>query len=193
MTNRKESDDFLALDVPSAEARERLREQVAGLLHPPIKPWERFLLYFVAFAGLGGTVVCGALAIGVGFELTTLQRLYLALTAFLGGAGTLWAVRTLKQSTHDIARDDVVIRGAVWAFLVVFVCLELFTGQSERTFLTSIMAIVLVGFPMSWDRVKVSELRTRETMLKIALEHMEHHNQGEVGQGGQASGHAPPL
>ena len=66
-------------------------------------------------------------------------------------------------------KDDIRIPGVVWLFLVVVLVVEILTGQPESAIIKTIAAIVLIGFPITWDRIKASELRIQETVLRTAL------------------------
>ena len=80
---------------------------------------------------------------------------------------------TLKRGVLRPAKDDVVMEGVVWAFFVVVVCWELLLDRGAGAMADVIAAIVLVGFPFTWGRVRAAELRTRETILRLALHSLD--------------------
>ncbi|HUU53856.1 MAG TPA: hypothetical protein VMY87_02960, partial [Armatimonadota bacterium] len=91
----------------------------------------------------------------------------------LASLGVVWSVSTLRRGVLHPATDDVLMEGVVWAFFVVVVCWEIFLQRGEGAMADVIAAIVLVGFPITWDHVRAAELRTRETILRIALHSLD--------------------
>ena len=167
MLDRKPMKDVMRLDALTPTLKEALHAHVEKMVSKRIKPWERFLLVTVAVLCLGGGAVCAVCAFVPGF--TAWQRFCLLITLSLAVAGSLWTILTLRRRAFHTMKDDIRIPAAVWAYLVVILAGQIATGQPESSIVTTVAAMVVIGFPMTWDRMKVSELRIQETVLRTAL------------------------
>lgn len=168
MHKKETMNDVLQLDSPPATAQEALRAHVEKAMFKPIRPWERLGLIAVTFLCVGGGSACIVYFFAAGV-LTSMQRFYLLITSPLAAGGASWCISTLRRGTFHTMKDDVRIPTIVWAFLVVILVVEILTGQPSSTITKTIAAIVVIGFPMTWDRMKASELRIQETILRAAL------------------------
>jgi len=172
MDPRERREDILELDVAPEHLAGRIRQQIADMLEKPLRLWERLLVALVAAVSLaGGMIMCGLLLFGS--DLAAVQRFYLFAALLLASLGVVWSVSTLRRGVLHPATDDVLMEGVVWAFFVVVVCWEIFLQRGEGAMADVIAAIVLVGFPITWDHVRAAELRTRETILRIALHSLD--------------------
>ncbi|UCH35870.1 MAG: hypothetical protein JSV65_05820 [Armatimonadota bacterium] len=171
MNDTERREDILQLDAIPADLRDRLRRQVMGMLHQPLSLWERLLLAWVAVLMVGLAVFCALMLFRT--DLAASQRFYLVVTLPLAGVVAVWSFHTLRRGTRRPMKDDVLVEGAAWLFFVIVVCWELITGRGESAVVAIIVAIVLVGFPITWGRVRTSELRIRETVLRIALHSLD--------------------
>lgn len=160
--------DVMRLDAPSATLKEALEAHVEKAMFRRIKPWERLLLVAVTVLCIGGGAAC-AVHYFTADALTAMQRFYIAVTAPIAAAGALWCVSSLRRGTFDVIRDTIRVPAVVWAFLTVIVAVEIGTGQPESAIVKTVAAIVLIGFPLTWDRIRASELRIQETVLRAAL------------------------
>ena len=168
MNERDRREDFLQLDVMPGDLTERLRQQVADMLEKPLRLWERLVIAWVAgLSVVGGMIACGILLLRT--DLAEVQRFHLFLALLLASLGAVWSFSTLRRGVLRPAKDEVPMQGVVWAFFVIVVCWELLLGRGEGAMADVIAAIVLVGFAFTWDRVRAAELRTRETILRMAL------------------------
>jgi len=172
MNERERREDILQLDVAPENLTDRIRQQVADMLEKPLRLWERLLVALVAVSTLAGSVViCSILLLKT--DLAAVQRFSLLAALLLAGLGAVWCFSTLRRGVLRPATDDVLLEGVVWAFFVVVVCWEMFLHRGEGAMTDVIAAIALVGFPFTWGRVRAAELRTRETILRIALYSMD--------------------
>ena len=105
--------------------------------------------------------------------LTAMQQFYLLVTVPFAAAGAVWCLSTLRRRALQTMKDDIRIPAVVWAFLTVILVVEMLTGQPESTITKTIAAIVVIGFPMTWDRIRASELRIQEILLRLALHKSE--------------------
>jgi hypothetical protein len=160
--------DVLKLDTPPTTIKEALRAHVEKALFKPLRPWERLGIVAVAVLCLILGTVC-AVYFFVADALTAMQHFYLLITVPFAVAGAFWCISTLRRGAFHTMRDDIRIPAVVWAFLVVILVVEIIMGQPESSIVKTIAAIVVIGFPMTWDRMKASELRIQETVLRIAL------------------------
>jgi membrane associated rhomboid family serine protease len=193
MDPRERREDILELDVAPEHLTDRIRQQIVDMLEKPLRLWERLLVALVAVSTLAGSVViCSMLLLRI--DLDAAQRFYLFAALLLGVLGAVWSLSVLRRGVLRPATDDVLVEGVVWAFFAVVVCWELFVDRGEGAMTDVIAAIVLVGFPFTWGRVRAAELRTRETMLRIALHSLERDQDAAPGstQGG-SGGIATPL
>ncbi len=168
MHEKKTMNDVLQFDTCPMTLKEALKAHIEKAMFRRIRLWERLLLVAVAVLCLGGGVVCAVYSFVVN-NLTATQYFYLLSTVPFAAAGAFWCVSTLRRGTFHTMRDDIRIPAVVWAFLVVILVVEILTGQPESTITKTIAAIVVIGFPMTWDRMRASELRIQETVLRIAL------------------------
>jgi hypothetical protein len=168
MYEKGSMNDVLQLDTPPTTFKEALRAHVEKAMFRRPRLWERLLLIAVAVLCVGGGVACAVYFFAAN-ALTAMQGFYLLMTVPLAAAGAFWCLSTLRRGTLHTMRDDIRIPAVVWAFLVVILVVEILTGQPESTIMKTIAAIVVIGFPMTWDRMRASELRIQETVLRIAL------------------------
>jgi hypothetical protein len=168
MNPRERREDILGLDVAPDHLTDSIRQQLAGMLERPMRLWERLVIGLVAVSTVAGSIViCSLLALKP--DLAGVQRFYLFAALLLGGLGAVWSLCLLKRGVFRPTADDVLLEGVVWAFFGIVVCWEIFLHRGEGAMTDVIAAIVLVGFPFTWSRVKAAELRTRETVLRLAL------------------------
>jgi len=168
MHEKKTMNDVLQLDTCPVTLKEALKAHIEKMMFRRIRLWERLLLVAVAVLCLGGGVVCAVYSF-VGNNLTATQYFYLLSTVPFAAAGAFWCVSTLRRGTFHTMRDDIRIPAVVWIFLTVILVVEILTGQAESTIMKTIAAFVVIGFPMTWDRMRASELRIQETVLRVAL------------------------
>jgi len=160
--------DVMRLDAPSATLKEALEEHVEKAMFRRIRPWERLLLVAVTVLCIGGGAAC-IVHYFAADALTAMQRFYLAVTAPFAAAGALWCVSSLRRGTFDAIGDTIRVPVVVWGFLTVILAVEIVTGQPESAIVKTVAATVLIGFPLTWDRIRASELRIQETVLRAAL------------------------
>ncbi len=168
MHEKKTMNDVLQFDTCPVTLKEALKAHIEKTMFRRIRLWERLLLVAVAVLCLGGGVVCAVYSF-VANNLTATQYFYLLSTVPFAAAGAFWCVSTLKRGTFHTMRDDIRIPTVVWIFLTVILVMEMLTGQAESTIMKTIAAFVVIGFPMTWDRMRASELRIQETVLRVAL------------------------
>ena len=168
MRERRPMNEILELDPLPPAFKEALQARVEKALFERVRPWERLLLVAVAILCLGGGTVCAVYAFAAS-ALTANQRFLLLITVLLAAAGASWCLSTLRRGTFHTMRDVVRIPAVVWSFLVVVLVVEMLTGQRESAIMRTIAAVVLIGFPMTWDRIRACELRIQETVLRAAL------------------------
>ena len=168
MHEKKTMDDVLQLDTCPVTLKEALKAHIEKTMFRRIRLWERLLLVAVAVLCLGGGVVCAVYSF-VANNLTATQYFYLLSTVPFAAAGAFWCVSTLRRGTFQTMRDDIRIPAVVWVFFTVILVVEILTGQAESTIMKTIAAFVVIGFPMTWDRMRASELRIQETVLRAAL------------------------
>ncbi len=168
MHEKKTMNDVLQLDTCPVTLKEALKAHIEKTMFRRIRLWERLLLVAVAVLCLGGGVVCAVYSF-VANNLTATQYFYLLSTVPFAAAGAFWCVSTLRRGTFHTMRDDIRIPAVVWIFLTVILVMEMLTGQAESSIMKTIAAIVIIGFPMTWDRMRASELRIQETVLRVAL------------------------
>jgi hypothetical protein len=193
MNERERREDILQLDVAPEHLAGRIRQQIADMLEKPLRLWERLLVALVAVSTLAGSVViCSILLLRT--DLVAVQRFYLFVALLLASLGIVWSLSTLRRGVLRPATDDVLMEGVVWAFFVAVVCWELLMDRGDGAMADAIAAIVLVGFPFTWSRVRAAELRTRETILRIALHSLDRNQDTapDSTQGG-SGGIATPL
>ena len=167
MNERERKEDILKLNKCPRDFKDALRQQAEKMHHRPLKSWERLLITALVVLSLCGIVVCGILLLTADWVTTAHQRFSLSLGLVFTGASAFWLISILKRGAHRPMADEIPL--GVWYFCTAIVCSEIFTGQSEHTILTSIGALVVIGFVMTWERIKASELRVQETILRIAL------------------------
>lgn len=168
MHEKKTMNDVLQLDTCPVTLKEALKAHIEKTMFRRIRLWERLLLVAVAVLCLGGGVVCAVYSFVVN-NLTATQYFYLLSTVPFAAAGAFWCVSTLRRGTFHTMRDDIRIPAVVWVFLTAILVVEILTGQAESTIMKTIAAFVVIGFPMTWDRMRASELRIQETVLRVAL------------------------
>jgi hypothetical protein len=155
------------------------------MLQQPLRLWERLLLAWAAVLMVGLALFCGIMLFRT--DLAAGQRFYLLVALPLAGVVVVWSFSTLRRGTRRPTKDDVLIEWAQWLFFTVVVCWELATGRSERAVAVLIAVIVLVGFPFTWGRVRTSEMRIRETILRIALHSLDSGGNATRGAGQSGS------
>ena len=193
MDPRERREDILELDVAPEHLTDSIRQQLADMIEKPMRLWERVIVGLVAVSTVaGGVVICSLLALKT--DLTAVQRFYLFAALLLGVLGAVWSLSVLRRGVLHPATDDVLLEAVVWGFFVVVVCWEIFLQRGEGAMADVIAAIVLVGFPFTWGRVRAAELRTRETILRIALYSLDRGQEAAPGstQGG-SGGIGTPL
>lgn len=168
MHEKKTMNDVLQLDTCPVTLKEALKAHIEKTMFRRIRLWERLLLVAVAVLCLGGGVVCAVYSF-VANNLTATQYFYLLSTVPFAAAGAFWCVSTLRRGTFHTMRDVIRVPAVVWGFLTVLLVVEIVTGQPESAIMKTIAAVVLIGFPMTWDRIRASELLIQETVLRIAL------------------------
>jgi len=168
MHERRPINEFSRLDTLPPAFRKALQARVEKELFRAIRPWERFLLVAVTVLCLGGGAVCALYAFAAN-ALTGMQRFYLFITVPIAAAGAFWCISTLRRGMFHTMRDVVRIPVVVWSFLVVVLVVQILTGQLERAIMKTIAAIVVIGFPITWDRIRASELLIQETVLRTAV------------------------
>ena len=168
MDETKLMNDVMRLDAPPPRLREALEAHVERALFRRIKPWERLLLVAVAVLCIGGGAAC-AIHYFTADALTAVQRFYLTVTVPVAAAGALWCLTSLRRNTFDTIRDTIRVPVVVWAFLTVVLVAEIVTERPESAIVKTIAAIVVIGFPLTWDRIRAAELRIQETVLRAAL------------------------
>ena len=168
MHERRPMNEAFQLDPLPPGFKEALQERVEKVLFRRVRPWERWLLVAVVILCLGGGVVCAVYAFAAS-ALTAMQRFFLSITVLLAAAGAVWCLSTLRRGTFHTMRDVIRVPAVVWGFLTVLLVVEIVTGQPESAIMKTIAAVVLIGFPMTWDRIRASELLIQETVLRIAL------------------------
>ncbi|HEG42655.1 MAG TPA: hypothetical protein ENH94_01255 [Phycisphaerales bacterium] len=168
MKEKGNINDVFNFDACPSTLKDSLKTRIEETIFRRIKFWERLLLIVVIILCFGGGLFC-AVCPFVDSNLTSMQRFYLFSVVPLAAVGVLWCASTLKRGTFDIIKDDIRIPTAVWTFLTVILVVEILTGQTENTIIKTVAAFVAIGFPMTWDRMKASALRTQETILRIAL------------------------
>jgi hypothetical protein len=167
MNDKKTMNDVLNFDTCPMTLKVALKEHIDKKMFRRIKMWERVVLVAVVVLCIGGGLFCTYSFVTNNF--TAMQRFYLLSVVPVAVAGALWGVSTLKRGTYNIMKDEIRIPTVVWTFLTVILVMEILTGQAESSIIKTIAAFVVVGFPMTWDRMKASELRTQETVLRVAL------------------------
>ncbi len=168
MKEKGNINDVYNFDACPSTLKNSLKTRIEETIFRRIKFWERLLLIAVIILCLGGGLFC-AVCPFVANNLTSMQHFYLFSVVPLAAVGVLWCASTLKRGTFNIIKDDIRIPTVVWIFLTVILVVEILTGQTESTIIKTVAAFVAIGFPMTWDRMKASALRTQETILRIAL------------------------
>lgn len=168
MNDKKNMNNVLQLDTCPVTLKEALKEHIEKKMFRRIRLWERLLLVAVLVLCIGGGLFCAVHSF-VANNLTAMQHFYLLSIVPLAAAGAFWCVSTLIRGTVDTMKDDIHIPVVVWAFLTVILVVEILTGQAESSIIKTIAAFVVIGFPMTWDRMRASELRIQETVLRVAL------------------------
>ena len=168
MKEKDNMKDILNFDTCPLTLKDSLKANIKQTMFRRIKLWERLLLIAVFILCLGGGLVCAVYPF-VTDKLISMQRFYLFSVVPLAAAGAFWCISTLKRGTFNMMKDEIRIPTVVWIFLTVILVVEILTGQTESVIIKTIAAFVVVGFPMTWDRMKASELRTQETILRITL------------------------
>ena len=168
MNDKKNMNDVLSFDTCPINLKVALKEHIEKKMFRRIKLWERLLLVAVIVLCIGGGLFCTVHSF-VNNSLTAMQHFYLLSTVPIALAGAFWCVLTLKRGTFDTMKNDIHIPVVVWGFLTVVLVMEILTGQAEGFIMKTIAALVVIGFPMTWDRMRASELRTQETVLRVAL------------------------
>ena len=168
MNDKKNMNDVLNFDTCPMTLKVALKEHIDKKMFRRIRLWERLLLVAVIVLCIGGGLFCTVHSF-VANNLTAMQHFYLLSIVPLAAAGVFWCVSTLIRGTFNTMRDDIRIPAVVWVFLTVILVVEILTGQAESSIMKTIAALVVIGFPMTWDRMRASELRTQETVLRVAL------------------------
>jgi hypothetical protein len=186
MNDSTRNEDILQYDRCPKDLREVLLEKAVNMQRRPISRWERLLMACLGAICVCGVAVCAVLLLKEGFAKTKHQCFALLVTLLFSAASAYWVWSVLKRGYYRALQAEMPY--AVWIFCAAIIASEIFTKQDERTLLTSIVGIVLIGFAMTWDRIKASELRVREGALRIALEFCDNREKqlSDKGDGGSA-------
>jgi len=168
MSDNTRNEDVLRQDRCPKDFHDYVQDAAARIRRRPVNRWERSLMAVLSAASVCGVGVCAVLLLKAGFVTTANQRFVLLLALLFAAAAAFWCWSVLKRGYYRALQPEMPY--AVWIFCTAVICVEIFTKQGERTLLTSIAGVVLIGFVMTWDRIVASEMRVRESVLRIALE-----------------------
>ncbi len=168
MNDKKNMNDVLQFDTCPMTLKVALKDHIEKKMFRRIRLWERVLLVTVVILCIGGGLFC-IVHFFVANNLTAMQHFYLFSTVPIAVAGAFWCISALIRGTFNTMKDDIRIPTVVWGFLTVILVMEILTGQAESSIMKTIAAFVVIGFPMTWSCMRASELRTQETVLRVAL------------------------
>jgi hypothetical protein len=168
MNDKKNMNDVLNFDTCPMTLKVALKEHIEKKMFRRIRLWERLLLVAVIVLCIGGGLFCTVHSFAAN-SLTAMQHFYLLITVPIAAAGAFWCISALRRGTFDTMKDDIHIPVVVWGFLTVVLVMEILTDQAESSIMKTIAALVVIGFPITWERMRASELRTQETVLRVAL------------------------
>ena len=165
------NDDFrerlLELEGYPEDLRKSLESEVARLKEQPLTRWTRnVILFWCIPVALGAMVYLGFKALTAGAEVPLLNRIGAAIVAVMCGALLVWSLATLRRGKMRLL-DSTVMANIAFGFVVIILCGSLLIAKEVSTDLVA--GIAVVGFAVTWARIKTSELQLREHILRLEL------------------------
>ncbi|MFA6241638.1 MAG: hypothetical protein WC655_11960 [Candidatus Hydrogenedentales bacterium] len=178
MNKQSIAEQLLAQEKPSANWELRYRKEMEAMMERNLKPWERVLYVLVTIMCLSFFVVFGVAAVLSWGDLPLLSTIGFALGSLFGLAFALISIGVMKRGRFNFKRDTGKITGLVWIFMIGMMTIFLVqgqqmkdTGKGTQLILVGLVFFVTFGVVgMLQYNIQQSELRVRESMLKIELQ-----------------------
>jgi MFS family permease len=168
-------DRLIAVEQPSAHAREKLQQELHAMLKRELTFRRRLVFALVALMALAGALVCGFLALTEP-DLPVVPRVALGTGTLFGVAWTVVAARLAWRGSMDAKLDSRRIAAMVWVFTVLMMVFFLIVGMSSEDRLLGLTMIAnglafLIGAAVYWltHRIEQAELAVREKLLQLEL------------------------
>lgn len=176
---------LLELEGYPEDLRKSLEAEVARLKDQPLTRWTRTVILFWCIPlALGAMVFLGYKVLTAGPALPWLNRIEGAVFLVMMGAFLVWCLTTLRRGTERL-RDDTVITNIAFGFVVLILCASLLVTKEISTDLVA--GIAIVGFAVTWARIKTSELQLRENILRLELRMIDLMKDAKAGAAAQPS------
>jgi FtsH-binding integral membrane protein len=167
MSNDDLRERLVELEGYPEELRRSIEAEVARLKEQPLRRWVRaVILFWCVPLALVAIVFVGHKVLTAGAGLPSLIRIEGAVFLVMMGAFLVWCLTTLRRGSER-ARDDRVITNVAFGFVVLILCASLLVTQEISADLVA--GIAVVGFAVTWARIKTSELQLRENILRLEL------------------------
>jgi hypothetical protein len=165
------NDDFrerlLELEGYPEDLRKSLEEAVRRLREEPLTRWTRpIILFWCIPLALGVMVYLGWRASTGRAELPLLNRIEAITVVVMSGTWLAWGLATLRRGTVRLL-DTTAMANIAFAFVIVVLCGSLLLGKVISADLVA--GVAVVGFVVTWNRIKASELHLRENILRLEL------------------------
>jgi len=172
------AEQLLAQEKTSADWELRYRKEIQSMMERNLKPVERAIYVLVTVICLGFFVIFGVAAIMSWGDLPLLGTIGFALSSLFGLAFALVTISVMKRGRFNFKKDTGKITGLVWCFMIGMMTLFLVegqqmkdTGKGTQLILVGLVFFVIFGVVgMLQYNIQQSELRVRESMLKIELQ-----------------------
>ena len=177
MNDPRLRDELMSLETFSPNLRRKYENELKDLLEKRLTPWQRVWWSWWALLGFAFTVGFGAVALLVGPGLPWPARAGFGLGSLFGLMWMVLCLLILKRGMFHLRKDSFVFGGITWAFLVIMTTGSLVLGSQMPDTSKGILMIVsalafLVMFApvLTWGRITESELRLRESFLRLELQ-----------------------
>lgn len=167
MNDDELGDRLIELEDYPEDLRKDLEADIKRVREKALTRWTRasILLWCIPLS-FTCMVYLGFSAITAGAGMPLLTRVGAAIVSVTFGALLLWCLVTLKRGTERL-RDSTVITSVAWGLVVLFLCKSLLVTRDVDASLVA--GLVVVGSAATWARIRASELRLRENILRLEL------------------------